>query len=235
MPIRSLQDGAESFHVTVLGPERPSRVVLFGVGRGGDPERHLPLLEALAERGCVVAAPHFARLPSPIPTAADLRLRARRMRLALDAVDAAGLPVAGVGHSLGGTLMLALAGAQLWTLTGEGLAVTPLGRRLDRLALLAPATDFFRGPGALDQVQTPILAWTGTADVIVTPEQVRLLERALAPRVPVETRVIDGAGHFSFMNVPPPHTNETLPEREAFLANLATEVGRFVTGSAGRC
>jgi fermentation-respiration switch protein FrsA (DUF1100 family) len=131
--------------------------------------------------------------------------------------------------------MLALAGAQLWTLTGEGLAVTPLGRRLDRLALLAPATDFFRGPGALDQVQTPILAWTGTADVIVTPEQVRLLERALAPRVPVETRVIDGAGHFSFMNVPPPHTNETLPEREAFLANLATEVGRFVTGSAGRC
>jgi len=56
------------------------------------------------------------------------------------------------------------------------------------------------------------------------------LERALAPRVPVETRVIEGAGHFSFMNVPPPHTNEPLPERDAFLANLATEIGRFVTG-----
>jgi hypothetical protein len=57
---------------------------------------------------------------------------------------------------------------------------------------------------------------------------VRLVERALAPRIPVETRVMDGAGHFSFMNVPPPLTNEPLPDRDAFLADLMTEVGRFV-------
>jgi alpha-beta hydrolase superfamily lysophospholipase len=226
--MRSLQDGAESFNVTVLGPARPNRVVLFGVGRGGNPERHLPLLESLAERGCAVVAPHFERLPPVIPTEADLALRARRLRLALDTVDAPALPIAGVGHSLGATMLLAFAGAQIWTILGERLAVPTL-ERLNRLALMAPATDFFRAPGALDGVRTPILAWAGTADGIATPEQVRLLERTLAPRVPVETRVIDGAGHFSFMNLPPPNTSETLADRDAFLADLAVEVGRFVT------
>jgi len=228
MSTRSLSDGAESFDVTVLEPSRPARAVLFGVGLGGNPERHLPLLESLAERGCVVVAPHFARLPSAIPTLADLQLRARRMRLALDTVDAAALPVAGVGHSLGASTLLAFAGAQAWTILRERVPVAPI-ERLDRLALMAPATDFFRAPGALDGVRTPILAWAGAADTIATPEQVRLIERCLAPRVPAETRVIDGAGHFSFMNQLPPHITDTFPDREAFLAGLAVEVGRFVT------
>jgi hypothetical protein len=41
VPRLSLVDGAEAFDVTVLEAAAPSRVVLFGVGRGGDPERHL--------------------------------------------------------------------------------------------------------------------------------------------------------------------------------------------------
>jgi alpha-beta hydrolase superfamily lysophospholipase len=228
LPIRSLPDGAESFNVTVLGPARPARVVLFGVGLGGNPERHLPLLESLAERGCAVVAPHFERLPSPIPTEAELALRARRLSLALEAADAAALPVAGVGHSLGAAMVLGFAGAQLWTIRGERVPVAPIDG-LDRLVLMAPATDFVRAPGALDGVRAPILAWAGSADAIATPQQVRLLERALAPRVPVETRVVEGAGHFSFMNVLPPGVSETLPDRDAFLADLAIEVGRFVT------
>lgn len=228
MGSRSLSDGAESFKVTVLGPVRSERVVLFGVGRGGNPERHLPLLEALAALGCAVVAPHFERLPPSIPTAADLTLRARRMRLALDAVDAAAVPVAGVGHSLGGAMLIAFAGAQLWTFPHDRVDVAPI-ERLDRLALLAPATDFFRVPGALDHVRTPIVAWAGTADSLAPPDKMHALARDLAPRVSVETRVVDGAGHFSFMNVPPPQATETLPDRDAFLADLAAEVGRFVT------
>jgi alpha-beta hydrolase superfamily lysophospholipase len=226
---RSLADGAESFAVTVLGPARPARVVLFGVGLGGNPERHLPLLESLAERGCAVVAPHFERLPSAIPTTADLRLRARRMRLSLDAVEMPTSPIAGVGHSLGAAMLLALAGAQLWTSLREPIAVPPL-EMLDRLVLMAPATDFVRAPGALDGVHTPILAWAGAGDTIAAPDQVRLIERALGPRVPVETRVIEQAGHFSFMNLPPPHIAETMPNHAAFLAGLAAEVGRFVGG-----
>jgi pimeloyl-ACP methyl ester carboxylesterase len=222
-----LADGGEPFDVTVLEPPQPTRVVLFAAGRGGNPERHLPLLESLAARGCAVVAPHFERLAPVIPTAADLRLRLRRTQLAFDAAAPASLPVAGVGHSLGGAMLLALAGAQLWTIERERLDVAPLSR-LDRLVLLAPPTDFFRAPGALDGVRVPILAWAGSHDPIAPPEQVRLLERALAPRVPVETRVVEGGGHFSFMNVPPPQTTETLPDREAFLATLADEIGRYL-------
>jgi alpha-beta hydrolase superfamily lysophospholipase len=227
VPRRSLSDSGESFEVTLLEPPAAVRVVLFCVGLGGNPERHLPLLESLAARGCAVVAPHFERLPSPVPTEADLRLRARRAQLALDAAVSPSLPVAGVGHSLGATVLLALAGAQIWTFARERLVVAPLAR-LDRLVLMAPPTDFLRAPGALDGVHTPILAWAGSRDAFAAPEQVRLIERALAPRVPVETRVVDGASHFSFMNLPPPQTTETLPDRDAFLGTLAEEIAGFV-------
>jgi hypothetical protein len=41
-------------------------------------------------------------------------------------------------------------------------------------------------------------------------------------------RRIQGAGHFSFMNVPPPNTVEPLAEREQFLARLTSEICGFV-------
>ena len=94
--------------------------------------------------------------------------------------------------------------------------------------LLAPATDFFLAPGALDGVRTPILAWAGTKDTITPPAQTKLLEKMLGTRIPVEVRVVEGAGHFSFMHVPPPQTTEPLPDRDAFLAELTTEVCRFI-------
>jgi len=61
----TLTDGAESFAVTVLEAAAPVRTVLFAVGAGGDPKRHLPLLTSLAERSCTVVAPHFERPLDP--------------------------------------------------------------------------------------------------------------------------------------------------------------------------
>lgn len=229
MSKRPLKDGSESFEVTVLDVSAPSRVVLFSVGAGGNPERHLPLLASLAGRGCTVVAPHFERLASSIPTDAELLLRARRLRLALDAVGPPDVPAAGVGHSIGASMLLALAGAEMWTLSGRRLAISP-ERRIDRLALLAPATGFFQAPGALDAVAVPILAWAGSADVITPPAHAELLERAVGARAPVDLRIAPGAGHFSFMNVPPPSTSEPLADRDAFLAELADEICRFVVG-----
>jgi pimeloyl-ACP methyl ester carboxylesterase len=228
MPKLSLTDGAETFDVTVLEAAAPRRVVLFAVGGGGNPERHLSLLTYLAEQGCTAVAPHFERLTSPKVSDHDLLLRARRLRLALDRVARPGLLVAGVGHSIGAATLVALAGGQVWIRPGETLAIEPDGR-LDRLVLLAPATGFFRAPGALDAVRTPILAWAGTHDTITPSAQAQLLEHELGARIPVEVRVAEGAGHFSFMNVPPPQSIEPLLDREGFLASLALEVGRFVT------
>jgi pimeloyl-ACP methyl ester carboxylesterase len=225
---RVLNDGAVSFDVVVVDAAEPSRIVLFSVGGGGNPERHLPLLASLADHGCTVAAPRFERLASTIPTENDLSLRARRLRLAIDHVMRPGLPVAGVGHSIGATMLLAMAGAQAWTRAGQPVSITP-DARIGRLVLLAPATDFFRAPDALDGVRVPILAWAGTKDEMTPPAQAEFLKDALGASVPVEVRIVDGAGHFSFMNDPPPRTTDALPNRDAFLADLAGTVCRFVT------
>jgi hypothetical protein len=225
---RALNDGAESFEITTIEAADPSRIVLFAVGAGGDPRRHRPLLTSLADHGCTVVAPHFERLVSPIPAESDLLLRARRLRLALDSVMQPGLPVAGVGHSIGTAMLLGLAGGQIWTITRRHLSIDP-DLRLDRLALMTPVTAFFRAPGALDAVRVPILAWAGTRDEITPPAQATFLKDSLAGRASVEVRIADGAGHFSFMNEPPPGTTEPLPNRDIFLADLAAEICRFVT------
>ncbi len=225
---RVLSDTAGSFEVTFLEVAEPSCVVLFAVGGGGNPERHLSLLTSLADHGCTIAAPHFERLLSSVPTEHELLLRACRLRLALDCVTRPGIPAAGVGHSIGTTMLLALAGAQVWTRAGQRLSVAR-DNRLDRLALLAPATDFFRAPGALEGVNVPILACAGTMDEITPPAQAEFLKDAMGDKAPVEVHLVEGAGHFSFMNEPPPRTMEPLPDRDAFLARLADRVCCFVT------
>jgi pimeloyl-ACP methyl ester carboxylesterase len=123
-------------------------------------------------------------------------------------------------------VLLALAGAVGWTIARERLDIAP-DERLHRLALFAPATDFFRAPGALDALDATILAWVGTKDSITPPTQAAVL--AEAPRAEVEVRVIEGADHFSFMDVRPPHTVEPLRDRAAFFEKLVSEVAEFVT------
>lgn len=220
-------DGGETFDVTVLEAERPSRTVLFAVGAGGNPERHLPLLTSLAERGCTVVAPHFARIVSPAPSDDELLLRARRSRIAVESFARPDVPIAGVGHSIGTTSLLGLAGGAIWMREGHRLTIERLPR-MDRLALLAPATGFFRAPGALDGVDSSLLVLAGSVDTVTPPAQAELLKLALGARVPVDLRVLAGAGHFSFMHVLPPHVTDPLPDREAFLAELVSEVERFV-------
>jgi pimeloyl-ACP methyl ester carboxylesterase len=228
MPNHSLKDGAEAFDVTLLEAATPARVVLFAVGGGGNPERHLPLLSALAADGCRVVAPHFERFTSPRPTEAQLLTRARRLRLALDSVARAGLPAVGVGHSIGATMLLALCGGRVW-MGSEGPLPIAADARLERLVLLAPATSFFQAPAALDAVRAPIHAWAGTLDVITPVAQTQWLQQAIASGVAVEAHVCEGAGHFSFMHVPPPQTTEPLADRDAFLAQLTRDVCRAVS------
>ena len=75
MQTQTLRDGAESLKVSVHEVAKTSQVVLFAVGAGGQPERHATLLDALAESGCTVVAPHVERLASPVPRcASDWRL-----------------------------------------------------------------------------------------------------------------------------------------------------------------
>jgi predicted dienelactone hydrolase len=228
MQTKILQDGTESFEVSVHEAAIYSPVVLFAVGAGGQPERYTTLVNTLAGCGCMIVAPHFVRLTSPVPREEELTLRARRLSLALDAFVQPGITVAGVGHSIGAATLIALAGAQMWL--GPGWRVNNIApdSRLTRLALLAPPTGFFQAPGAIDSVRVPILAWVGTADNITPPAQTEWLAHAMRDRQTVDFRVTDGAGHFSFMDLLPPQTKEPLPNKQVFLREYSSEVCKFV-------
>ena len=222
-----LQDDGDSFEVSVRKAATGSPVVLFSVGSGGQPERLSTLLDALTESGCTVVAPHFERLPSTTPTEEELALRARRLALALDAFVEHSARAIGVGHSIGAAILVAMAGAQLWLGPGRRVSIAP-DRRLARLALLAPPTGFFQAPAALDAVRIPVLAWVGSADNITPPMQTEWLASAMHDWNIVDVRITEGAGHFSFMDVPPPHSTEPLPNKQAFLREYSNEICRFV-------
>jgi predicted dienelactone hydrolase len=144
----------------------------------------------------------------------------------MDAIVSGKSSVTGLGHSIGTTVLLAMAGGQAWMGPGNPVSINR-DERLERLVLLTPATGFFQAPGALDGVQTPILAWVGTKDTITPPPQGEMLKRVLENRVRVDLRIEEGAGHFSFMHSPPPQVDETHSNREDFLARLTAEAVSF--------
>lgn len=225
----TLRDGAESFNVSLHPGTKNSPVVLFAVGSGGQPQRHSTLLDTLAEYGCTIVAPHFKRLASPIPTQDELTLRARRLSLALNAYIQPGATAVGVGHSIGATTLIALAGGELWLGPGRRVNIAP-DSRLTHLALLAPPTAFFQAPGALDAVRVPILTWVGSTDNITPPAQTKWLADAMVNWQTVDVRVTQGAGHYSFMDMPPPQTTEPLANKPEFLQEFSREVSKFVFG-----
>ena len=47
----NLTDAGTTFDALLLNVDRPTRLVLFAAGSGGNPERHLALLNSLVENG----------------------------------------------------------------------------------------------------------------------------------------------------------------------------------------
>ena len=223
----SLNIGNLNGEALFLKAQSPSRTVLFAAGGGGNPERHLPLLNFLNESGCTVIAPYFERIVSPRPSANELQLRTDLLRAALNIVGDLNLPIIGIGHSIGATLLLGLAGGQMWMYGGQRFPTTH-DERLKKLVLFTPATDFFKGPDALEKVHASIQAWAGALDTLTPPAQVEFLKNELPNLGHFELRLVAEAGHFSFMNTLPPNITDSIKDREKFLSNLATEVCNFV-------
>lgn len=222
-----ISDGSEVFDVTIFEAENPTHVGLFAVGYGGSPMRHLSLLQAVAKQGCTIVAPHFERLASTIPTKAELDLRIRRLEASVDDYARKALPIIGIGHSIGTVALLALAGGEGETRAGDRL-ISGAKWKFSRLALLAPPTDFFRRPGALRAVDVPTRIWAGARDTLTPSDQALFLQKSLEAQTPVGLSIDANAGHFTFMDVPPPQSPEPHPDRNAFLAALATDVAGFV-------
>ena len=117
----------------------------------------------------------------------------------------------------------------MWLRCGQRVNIAA-NARLTRLALLAPPTGFFQAPGALETVRIPLLAWVGSADRITPPAQTEWLAQAMRSWLAVDIRITRGAGHFSFMDQPPPQVVEPLQDKQAFLHEYSSEICRFVHG-----
>lgn len=209
-----------------LSAPNPTQSILFTAGSGGNPERHLPLLNSFAERGWTVIAPYFERIVTPFPSADELLSRENGLVVALDYLAEMRVPIVGVGHSIGATLLLALAGGQMWLRPGELLPIQKEDR-IKKLVLFTPPTGYFQAPNALVEVQTPIQVWGGSLDVITPVDQMEILRTGLSPKTLVDFRFAEGAGHFSFMNTLPPNVKDHIEDRESFLLKLSEEVCRF--------
>lgn len=225
-----LQDGAEIFTVTVLEAKQPAYIGLFAVGRGGNPLRHLSLLQSLASHGCTMIAPHFALQASPVFTKEELDTRIRRLELALGGFANVDKPIVGVGHSIGAVTLLILAGGKARTLSGHHV-VSGSKWMFERLSLFSPPADFFKHPGALKSLGVQMQIRIGGKDTVTPPAQALALIEILAKKTQVEFFLDEDAGHFSYMDELPPHVVDPQPDRRTFLSALAEDVTQFITSS----
>ncbi len=129
------------------------------------------------------------------------------------------MPVVGIGHSIGATMLLALAGGDLWLRPPPGESPSPLVvARLPfaQLLLLAPPTGYFPQPFSAN---APVSVWVGANDTLTPPAQAERLAELLAP--PADVHVVPGADHFSFLHVAPPVPRQESAElAPGFLAEL---------------
>jgi hypothetical protein len=99
-------------------------------------------------------------------TSDEVLRRARRLRLAPRGGRAAGPAGDRIGHSIGASTLLGLGGRPDVARTHEGPLPIEHELRLERLALLAPAAGFFMAPGALGQINVPVLAIAASEDAV---------------------------------------------------------------------
>lgn len=223
---RTLGTDNDAFAVDVFLPPLPVRTVVFAAGRGGSPHRHRTLLDRLAAEGFAVIAPHFDMITSPMAGEDDLRTRIGRLERAIAAFAPVGVPLVGAGHSIGASLLLVLAGATAWTFSRQAVSA-PARTNFRHLALFAPPTQFFRGPGALEGFDVPVTVWAGMRDDITPPDQALFLKDAIG----AEVRLSEDAGHFTFMDELPPRVGDSHPDRPGFLAALADDVVQLATSA----
>ncbi|MBI9091333.1 MAG: alpha/beta fold hydrolase [Desulfobacterium sp.] len=223
-------------------------LIMVSHGGGGSHLLYRTITTHLAKSGYVVAMlehPGNNRNNNELDdTHENLVNRPRHVRMTMDAVcfdpqfSGCVQPdnVAIIGHSLGGYTALAVAGGTPWSETRQRVDVVP-DPRVRALVLLAPATAFYIPDDSLKNVTVPILMLVAEHD----PFTPRWYGDVVMDRVPdrskVTCRVVENAGHFSFLSPFPPHMKNarfrpsTDPEgfdRETFHGQLPIEVLEYL-------
>lgn len=219
-------------------------VVVISHGNGGSHLVYRALSTHLARNGYVVAMLEHAgnnRNNNELEgTHENLVNRPRHVRLTIDAVSsdpqlsACVQPdnVAIIGHSIGGYTALAVAGGTPWSETRQRVDVVA-DPRVRALVLLAPATAWYLPEDSLSQVSVPILMLVAEHDPFTPRWHADLVLDRVPDRAQVTCRVIENAGHFSFLSPFPPQMRNasflpsTDPEgfdREKFHERLPAEL-----------
>ena len=231
----------------------PLPLVLISHGTGGSPLTHRLLAHCLARHGFVVGLPrHHANHRDDNSwhnTPDNLVARPRHLRLAIDGLfaefGAALRPdwVALIGHSLGGYTALALAGGRPGSLPHEHSDGTPQpipvvpDARVRALVLLAPATVWYRAAEALRNVRLPILLLMGEKDEWTPDFHAQIVLNGVADRRHITHRIIENAGHYSFLSpFPPERVSPAFPpsqdppgfDRMRFQGELQDEIREFL-------
>jgi len=177
----------------LLTSDDPRGILLFAPGAGGDPSRYERLLTSVNDAGFIVASPEHDLTETFSDEVVQERVTA--LRAGLDDLGHEDLPVVAAGHSLGGCAALCLAGAR--PRNREGAAVDVATEpRVNRVVVLAPATGWFAGPDALDDLRVPVTAFVGSKDDVTPPSTAEVLRPAPAG---LDLRTCEGVGHFDFM------------------------------------
>jgi len=193
-------------------------LVLISHGTGGSALAYRTLAHYLACHGFVVGLPEHPFNNRDNNTWADtiqnLTARPHHLQLAINSLVeqpqfAASLKsdaVAIIGHSMGGYTALALAGGVATSFPREATdgQVYEMHNvpddRVKALVLLAPATPWFLAPGALCNVGVPMLLLEAEKDEHTPLWHGQIVLNGVPNRNKVEHRVVENAGHFSFLS-----------------------------------
>jgi predicted dienelactone hydrolase len=250
--------GPYTLDVSIDAPIQSGRypLVVISHGNGGTHIIYRTIGLHLARHGYVVAMiehPGNNRIDNSLEgTYENLVNRPRHVRLTIDtlmthsAFASALLPdqVAIIGHSLGGYTALALAGGKPRYKDGREIEVMA-DSRICALVLLAPATPWYQDEGRLSEVEVPILMLTAEHDPYTPEWHAEVVLNGVPHRDLVTHRMVENAGHFSFLSPYPPKLRSmgflptTDPEgfdRAAFHRVLPQEIGEFLDSAltAGR-
>lgn len=226
-------------------------LVAISHGSGGTPWVHRDLARHLVLNGFVVVMPeHIGNSRSDnslVGTDEVLLRRPAQLSAAIDAAIADPVlnsllrlgPIGIVGTSIGAYTALSLAGGQPWSGGRDSPRRLTVAHREDigALVLLSPAVFWFVPEHSLNQVRVPMLVRNGEMDTITTPAHVALIRERVPPDVVVSQKVVENAGHFSFMSpfpaslvrpgFAPAHDPEGF-DRVAYQATLHRDVAAFL-------
>ncbi|MCU7548209.1 dienelactone hydrolase family protein [Chitinophagaceae bacterium LB-8] len=223
-------------------------LAIISHGNGGSHLLYRTISIYLAKNGYIVAMPeHYGNNRNNNELAQsteNLVLRPKHVSLTIDAllsekdlgkcISPNNIGVA--GHSFGGYTALALAGGIPWTQTGQKVEA-PHDPRVKALVLMAPAAGWFIPKDSLAEVTVPILLFAAERDPYTPKWNADVIINGVSDKSQVTFRLIEGAGHFSFLSPFPPAMKHpgflpsTDPEgfdREQFHIKLPQEILKFL-------